>query len=408
MIVKVEFSHPKIEKKENKKSGKVHNHSFYKSGTYIDYITREQAVYIQKDNENKQSLKLEYQDKNVEWEKFLDSKTKAKFLNDDESKTGLYRLFSEQANDLPIEKEKKIVKQISDKQNIWEMTINPGQLGIDTFAIDKHEWNDTLNKNMKSFFKANKIDPNKITGHWAIHSNTKYPHIHLSFWEKYPDINGNYRKKGSFNKESVEKLKTMLETSLAYQEEHQDFYVIKNSIWDSRKELKELMKQQVRTSILYNSVRTIKKFYKNSKNKTYALSKRDEKVNEAIWDIFNYIKSNNSKLNKEYAKYELEIEEIKKANYSSSYLQQQAIEFANKELAEFESQIGNMIIKDCLEIETVDDIVPVYGGKNDLEKLFEKWEWEFENIQFWKKIEALKKFNKNFKQAENKPKYVRR
>ncbi|UWD34775.1 integrative conjugal element protein [Mycoplasma cottewii] len=411
MIIKVEFSNKNVKKKENKKSGKVHDHDFYKSGTYIDYITRQQAVYIQKDDVTKQVLKQEYQDRNIEWEDFLDSKLKMNFLTDDQSKTGLYRLFGKQANDLSIEKEKKIVKQISDNQNIWEMTINPGQLGIDTFSIDKQQWNDMLNKNMKSFFKANKIDPNKITGHWVIHSNTKYPHIHLSFWEKYPDINGNYRKKGSFNKESVEKLKTMFETSLTYQEEYEDFYVTKNSIWDSRKEMKQLMKEQNTKTVLYNSVKTIRSFYQDSRNKNYAVSKNVDELKQAVWNIFDHMKDNNPKLNNEYEKYINAIEEVKNTNYESKELQQQANDFVNNEFAEFESQIGNIIIKDCLGEQASswsDDSLDLAFNWNEWDRIFREWEWEFENIQFWKKIEALKKYNKNIKETKISSNVVRR
>ncbi|MBY7704023.1 hypothetical protein JIY74_27600 [Vibrio harveyi] len=60
------------------------------------------------------------------------------------------------------------------------------------------------------------------------------------------------------------------------------------------------------------------------------------------------MKDNNPKLNQEYEKYVSAIEELKNSNYESKQLQQQADDFVNNEFAEFESQIGNIIIKDCL------------------------------------------------------------
>ncbi|WHL49714.1 hypothetical protein HYE36_06500 [Mycoplasmopsis bovis] len=46
--------------------------------------------------------------------------------------------------------------------------------------------------------KPNKLDPNKIEGYWALHSNSKYPHIHLGFFEKETNHSNNYRQSGKF------------------------------------------------------------------------------------------------------------------------------------------------------------------------------------------------------------------
>ncbi|AGJ90644.1 hypothetical protein [Mycoplasma putrefaciens] len=401
MIVKFEFAKYGVPKKVNKKSKKVHNYKFYNDGICIDYITRIKAVYIQNNRDTKEELKTQFTDNNLSWDKFLQSRTKENFLTDDDTKTGLYRLFASKANDISIKTEKQIVKQISKKQHIWEMTINPGQLGIDNFAIDKEQWNTILNQQFRNLFRANNIDPEKIIGHWAIHSNTKYPHIHLSFWEKYPDINGNYRSKGSFKKETINKLKSMLAISLSSWDEYNKLYVVKNSIWDSKKKMKEFFNLPIKSTILHNSIETIQGFYKNSRNKNYALSSNNEKVNQAIWDIFNYVKEMNPSLNQIYSDYLDTLEEVSNTKYSTTKLQQEAQNFVSKEMDEFETQIGNIIVKDCLEQISFDKVNSYWGidKQKKLEWLLKKWQWEFENIQFWKKIEALKKFNKNIKYA---------
>ncbi|WP_434341894.1 integrative conjugal element protein [Mycoplasma putrefaciens] len=401
MIVKFEFAKYGVPKKVNKKSKKVHNYKFYNDGICIDYITRIKAVYIQNNRDTKEELKTQFTDNNLSWDKFLQSRTKENFLTDDDTKTGLYRLFASKANDISIKTEKQIVKQISKKQHIWEMTINPGQLGIDNFAIDKEQWNTILNQQFRNLFRANNIDPEKIIGHWAIHSNTKYPHIHLSFWEKYPDINGNYRSKGSFKKETINKLKSMLAISLSSWDEYNKLYVVKNSIWDSKKKMKEFFNLPIKSTILHNSIETIQGFYKNSRNKNYALSSNNEKVNQAIWDIFNYVKEMNPSLNQIYSDYLDTLEEVSNTKYNTTKLQQEAQNFVSKEMDEFETQIGNIIVKDCLEQISFDKVNSYWeiDKQKELEWLLKKWQWEFENIQFWKKIEALKKFNKNIKYA---------
>ncbi len=93
---------------------------------------------------------------------------------------------------------KEFEKLENNNQFIWEITLNPGQLGIDNQMVDKNEWNEILNKHMKSLLKANKLDPNKIEGYWALHSNSKYPHIHLGFFEKETNHSNNYRQSGKF------------------------------------------------------------------------------------------------------------------------------------------------------------------------------------------------------------------
>ncbi|MBY7704024.1 hypothetical protein JIY74_27605 [Vibrio harveyi] len=46
--------------------------------------------------------------------------------------------------------------------------------------------------------------------------------------------------------------------------------------------MKQLMKQQNTKTVLYNSVKTIRSFYQDSRNKNYALSKNDDELKEAI------------------------------------------------------------------------------------------------------------------------------
>nr|WP_233749897.1 relaxase MobL [Mycoplasmopsis agalactiae] len=118
------------------------------------------------------------------------------------------------------------------------MTLNPGQLGIDNQMVDKNEWNEILNKHMKSLLKANKLDPNKIEGYWALHANSKYPHIHLAFFEKETNHNNNYRQSGKFSSKSVERFKYLFENSIKTQAEYQNLFSLKIAFETIEKKLK--------------------------------------------------------------------------------------------------------------------------------------------------------------------------
>ncbi|WP_434329642.1 integrative conjugal element protein [Mycoplasma capricolum subsp. capricolum] len=406
VVVKFEFAKEGVKKRPNPETGHIHNHNFYTSGSYLDYITRQKAVYIQEDWKTKQDLKEEWEQQEQSekgWKNFLISKVKSNWVLDKteeeiKKKTGLYKLFEKEPIDINVDKEKQIVSKISKEQHIWELIINPGQIGIDNLSVDKNGWNKILNQHLKGLLKANNIDPNKITGHWVIHSNKKYPHVHLSFWEKYPDVNSNYRKKGAFKKETLKEFSQLIENSLVSQDEYEELNEIKASVWMNRKEIRQMFADSFKKIYVTDNIKIIKDFYKNKNNRNYASIKNDSIGYKAVWELFRYVINNNQELKEKYQEYKNTIKEIDSNSYNSLKVEKLKENFLENENAEFDQQLGNLIVKGCLNYDDQKIYLGYGSNKNNLEWLMKKWEFEYEQILFERKMEALKKFNQNIKQ----------
>ncbi|MCE6056798.1 hypothetical protein J7889_04495 [Mycoplasmopsis agalactiae] len=111
----------------------MHDFEFYKSGTFIDYISRPSAVYVQDLNDDRNSLLEQMKNKNVDFVSFVNSRTLLHQLCSDskeianiEEKTGLHLLFNNEPNDIDPEIAKKQFEKLDDSQHVWEMIINPG------------------------------------------------------------------------------------------------------------------------------------------------------------------------------------------------------------------------------------------------------------------------------------------
>lgn len=394
----IEFANSKLSKKVNKDTGFVHDFSFYASGKHLEYITRKSAIYIQDDNLTKQALKNEFDISNLDFKSYLNSKTYENQALENinlENKTGLYRLFSDEPIDLSIEKEKQLLKRINKNQNIWEMIINPGEIGITNFSMDKNEWNDILNFRLSKLVQYNGLDPNNLLGHWVIHANTNYPHIHLSFWEKTPNNKNKFKQKGAFSKSSVTKFNELLYQDLTKNGEYLDLFKSKNSIWDMRKDLKKMFEFGPKYFEITSAVSIIKNFYENKSNHNYATSLDDEQVNKAIWNIFDFVKNYNNAFSHKYDRYQKEIDLLKNKDFKDTFNSKLRDEFIEKETNEFKNQIGNIIVKICLS-NNGSNLPNVHLNSDysysGLNYLIRKWIYESNGILFNKKIQALKKF----------------
>lgn len=152
---------------------------------------------------------------------------------------------------------------------------------------------------------------------------------------------------------------------------------------------------------LLNNVLNIKNSLLCARNKTYA--KASEDVKKSIWNVFEYVLENNQKFKDEYTEYQNEIQKLKAKDLGSEFNNRLQKEFIEKESKEFESQIGNAIIKLCIE----DEIDEQYNSQNELsnyaeyksrqsnyqskldeqqtkkinwEWLIKKWEWEANGV----------------------------
>lgn len=406
--VKFEFANNQVRKKLGKGQKNVHNFNFYKSGIHLDYISRRSAVYIQKWDFDLIKAKEKYVNATSYMNASVANNSKMKL-------SGVYRLFDLEANDINIDKEKSLLKKISREQNIWEMIINPGDLGINNWLVDKKYWTEILDKNLSKLLKANNLKKDNVLGHFVIHGNTKYPHVHLSFWEKEPSFvktNGklDFKSRGAFSKESLERFNALLFEDFTYntKSEYKEFFNLKPEIWNLRKHIRLMIKEEKYSQIDKDDLIFLKYFdlinnyFKNKKNKTYA--KTEDFIKKAIWWMYEYLKNKNTFLSKTDEEYQKELEEIKNKKFVSDVNEKLKEEFLEKEYLDFETQIGNSIIQYCLENQNIQN-----GIENDdyeeyeinqleqkrkrifnLKYLLSRWSWESNEVFFKKKIKALK------------------
>ncbi|PZV98688.1 hypothetical protein, partial [Metamycoplasma auris] len=409
---------------------------------FIDYISRPSAVYVQDIDDDRNSLINQMEIKKMNFVEFINSRTLSKQqitkeLKDLENKSGLHLLFNKEPKDIDLEIAKKQFEKINKNQHIWEMIINPGDLGIKNKMLDKNEWNEILNKTMRNLLRANNLDPNNIIGYWALHSNTNYPHVHLGFFEKLPNHINKYRPKGKFDQKTLKKFQFAFENAINEQRDYKELFDLKNSIWNDRKEFKNLFintlnennktNSEIEFSFsnndlrILNALKTIRDFYKNQKNKSYAVSKDNDEVREAINEIYAIKIASNIELKEKLDAYNNQINKITNTSFEDKETNLLKDEFINKEKDEFERQIGNAIIKNCLKT-NLDEIYKekkldtysyianndIYkdetfeGILNNLKKLKNNLDFELNRILWMRKFEALKAYRKNISTVKAK------
>ncbi|WP_029513725.1 relaxase MobL [Mycoplasmopsis primatum] len=350
--VRIEFANSTIKKKVKKGQKEVHDFAFYKSGKYLLYIGRDGAVYIQEADLDIEKLKKE----GVNVVDYMHSRVKK---NTDGLKSGVYSLFDLNADDVDIELEKKKLSKLKNGQNVWEMIINAGQLGVDNYLINKKQWAEILDKNLSKLFKENNIDKNNIEGHFVIHTNTDFPHVHLSFWEKTPsyvaaDGSLKFREKGKFSKKSIDAFNKGLSVAFNKSDvdnEYQKLFKIKPAIWDMRKHIRAgLVSSALAKDFSFlKNINLINDYFHNKKNKSYR-KVDDEVVKEAIWDTFKFLKEKNNEVLALSEKYQNALDELRDKTFKSESVEKLKMEFIDKENRDFETQIGNTIIKYCVSV----------------------------------------------------------
>ncbi|QNM93847.1 hypothetical protein H9M94_01055 [Mycoplasma sp. Pen4] len=247
VFVQFEFTKFGVDKKQKVGQKGVHDFEFYTSGNYLNYISREEAVYIQDNNSSTEELKRNYLTSNLTFDEWYKSKTKAASKSD---KSGVYKLFSDRADDLNEKEIKELnnhVKKLSKEQNIWEMIINLGDVdGEKYFFVDKNQWNDVLSRTLSGLLKNNGLKPKDIDGFYTLHANTGKPHLHLCFYENKPSFrNGTYRPKGAFKKESISHFAQMFKAEVTNPTELAKLQNIKSTIWNDKKMIKADLKNRL-------------------------------------------------------------------------------------------------------------------------------------------------------------------
>lgn len=418
--VKIEFAKKNVFKNIMQGQEDVHDYDFYVSGKFFNYLTRKSAVHIQSDIIDKNEVKNNIQASNLEvWEFFVPNEnTKSK-------QSGAYRLFANTPNDLIASSEKALLAKISEEQFIWEMTINPGEFGVKNFMYDKYDWNNAINKTMKKFLKANDINPDNISGHWVIHTNTKYPHVQMCFWEKAPTYLNDrgelvYKQSPFLDKASISKFKTAIlnEFDESLENEYKSIFDSKNIIWDMRKHFKLALKNHMQNvsesanGLFFDDIKHIRDTLANQKQPSYYFLNKDSKVK--VWNIFNTLLDLDTGLKNQYEQYMQLLKEIKNLDASTNFHKQLINDFVKDENVDFEKQVGNMIIKLCLadfKEETnknwLDDMYTKKVNNNYInwDWVLKGWEWEANGLLFRQKIDAMKKFKEGLVYEKQKLKF---
>lgn len=442
-FVDIEFAKHDLKKKKRKGQKEVHNFNFYRSGKFLDYIARNEAV-----------IKEEYVfDKEVLLEggvKAQDYFKPSNFTKNDSS--GVYELFCDSLTPINIKQKKQELKKIKKEQIIWEMTLNPGEFGSQQLMYDRDQWNQLLNKHLKNLLKFNGINANNIQGYWALHTNTPFPHVHLSFYEKECDYfskNGEvvFNKKAKIEKHSLKRFRQFFINDIKESDkvDYNSIFEDKKLVWELRRDINKQTKEfnineTFKNSIISEDVKDIQLALVDVKNKSY--KKVDEEIKSKIWNVFNFIKDYDSELKLLYDNYNKKLDEIKNKSFSDNHHQQLRDDFLKKEFEEFELQVGNLVIKMCLkelsnnkdnqnlqnQYQTTydnyfnstkqnkeDDTKHWFFKKqkqlrdqiafeeyqqeyqkqylsNKLSWLLNNWEWEANGILFKQKIEALDRF----------------
>ncbi|WP_438340448.1 relaxase MobL [Mycoplasma sp. 125] len=385
--------------------------NYFKSGKYIDYITRAQACYnfigeIPKFETNQEAI-FWFNKHTKEWNKLNEIK---------ETNSGLYSLDS---NDLKFKNidlkfGKKMLAELNDKQYIWDTQLSFGQLGIEKRLFDINEISELLEENLNSFFIRNNLNIKNLNVIYAMHANTKNPHIHLAFWEREPQF------KNKYSNELVYKQKGLIPLSE---------YMLFSSILTNKINEKERYKK-----ILWNrgEIRSLKMNLRTSfKNPEIKIDKTDKLVNDILQsksaNVWNYgrldattkqkldnlvmeIIKNDKSLSNEYSKF----------NNHSLFLEQtfnkqtetkQVSNLIQKEQRELKVNLANIVlsrIKNLVEAKTqkvlyLPNIPNINFFKRTQEQNFynynSKWEiakQKFEDAkrEFSRKIEGLKIYYK--------------
>ncbi|MHA3828571.1 hypothetical protein [Mycoplasma sp. Z1473D] len=401
-----EFAKYGTEKKLKQGQKEIHNWEFYTSGTFLDYISRSDAIYIQDDNETSFQLKQSFINSSLSFKDWYSSRSKA---NRKSAKSGVYALFND-AKDINIDDMKQQLANINKKQNVWEMIINIGKDGEELFFVDKNKWASVLNKTFPRLLKKNDLSSSNINGYWAIHCNTGNPHIHINFWEKNPSIlKGDeyiYKPKGAFSKTSIKQFEYIFKAEIlsnAKWEETtfnklEDIRNHKNEIWDKRKEIRNELKNslnQMSDEIkCLNRAKAIKEELNNKDNKTFANLSDNNKEN--VLKIFEFLMNTNTQFKDMVAKYKQELTNIDNSQ-DNDFFKKYVDDFITKENDEFMQQIGNIICKSIDAMEENKEFYDFYipkKRKSQLDWLIKRWEWEANKILWIKEQQGLRRFEK--------------
>lgn len=329
------------------KLGNIHNFKeWVNSAMVVEYITRKDKCVVFNENENNYDAMHLMIDNNkkLNWYK---SHLK---INQNSNQSGLYNLLNDKPIDIEIDKVKKELKNL--KSNFWELIVNPGDLALDNNILCKDKWHTVLQENFKRFLKANKFGLENMNVYYSIHGNTNYPHVHMFWYEKEAK-----RKKAKLNLNSINVFAYKVGLSIKYDEDYQKINELTKRIWDTRKQITEIISGHFNNNTNLSEDNLNKLFIKASKsildeleqkrNISYMRLSDENKTNIEI--IKEFLLTSDNDYSRLFNSYQKQIKELNELDIEDKFLKEKIKKIIDKEMDEFKKQVGNKIIKSLLK-----------------------------------------------------------
>lgn len=329
------------------KLGNIHNFKeWVNSAMVVEYITRKDKCVTFNENENNYDAMKLMMDKNEK----LDWYHSHLKMNQNNNQSGLYNLLNEKPIDVELDKVKKELKNL--KSNFWELIVNPGDLALENNILCKDKWHEVLQENFKRFLKANKFESDNLNIYYSIHGNTNYPHVHMFWYEKEPK-----RKKAKLDVNSINVFAYKVGLSIKYDEDYQKINKLTKGIWDTRKQITEIISGHFNNNTNLSTNNLNKLFIKASKsildeldqkkNISYMRLSDENKTNIEI--IKDFLLTSDNDYSRLFNSYQKQIKELNELNIEDKFLKEKIKKIIDKEIDEFKKQVGNKIIKSLLK-----------------------------------------------------------
>ncbi len=329
------------------KLGNIHNFKeWVNSAMVVEYITRkDKCVVFNEDENNYDAMHLMMNnDEKLNWYK------KHLKINQNLNQSGLYNLLNDKPIDIEIDKVKKELKNL--KSNFWELIVNPGDLTLENNILCKDKWHKILQENFKRFLRANKFELQNLNVYYSIHGNTDYPHVHMFWYEKEPK-----RKKAKLDLNSINVFAYKVGLSIKYDEDYQKINELTKRIWDTRKQITEIISGHFNNNTNLSEDNLNKLFIKASKsildeleqkrNISYMRLSDENKTNIEI--IKEFLLTSDNDYSRLFNSYQKQIKELNELDIEDKFLKEKIKKIIDKEMDEFEKQVGNKIIKSLLK-----------------------------------------------------------
>ena len=329
------------------KLGNIHNFKeWVNSAMVVEYITRKDKCVVFNENENNYDAMhlMMNNDEKLNWYK------KHLKINQNSNQSGLYNLLSDKPIDIEIDKVKKELKNL--KSNFWELIVNPGDLALENNILCKDKWHEVLKDNFKRFLKANKFEFENLNVYYSIHGNTNYPHVHMFWYEKEPK-----RKKAKLDINSINVFAYKVGLSIKYDEDYQKINELTKGIWDTRKQITEIISGHFNNNTNLSTNNLSKLFIKASKSildeleqkKNISYMRLSDKNKTNIEIIKDFLLTSDNDYSKLFNSYQKQVKELNELDIEDKFLKEKIKKIIDKEMDEFKKQVGNKIIKSLLK-----------------------------------------------------------